>query len=526
MKKITLFLTVFCAVWVLSEPSATRAQRPIQINSVSGTQFCAGDPISVTFTAYNTWEPTNVFILQLSNDSGTFDQGFQNIGTIQDTAPGTFTIVSTIPIGSNKYHELSIRKLNGLKDSTYYSDTVEEVIMQGGGGTWDTIYMKESIRHTIGVPASWYDTVSLPAHYRVRILGTNHYTESLDNGTDLVINPAADLFYFTSKLEIVTDSILVSATAVGINKLFQVTSNTNTDAFTYDSLYWTFGDGASPSTAQTYSNYVDGNVIVTYSTSGLKTVTVTSVAPGGCSISDTTYVRVFDCSTPVIPSNAIVISHDTTLDAWDDSLGYSYRNPYDTSQIYHLNPASFHPRTFWINPGVTVTTNPGWYANQGHNDFDTIFAESGANINCDEGALIYLKPGATVTNPSGLVIYSNGASILGSVNGPMLECDSLTFDYTAAPPNSIMHVNEAVATAVPSEPITISPNPTNGIVMLQNIPLGANVSVMNVLGQTVQTENAKGNSNLSFDLSNFTTGTYYIRIASGNSVTTKSIVKE
>src|SRR5258708_7585533 len=74
----------------------------VTVDKIAGSQFCSGDPISITFTATGSWGTGNVFTLQLSNASGTFSNGFQNVGSLLGTVPGTFTI--TKPIGGSGSH--------------------------------------------------------------------------------------------------------------------------------------------------------------------------------------------------------------------------------------------------------------------------------------------------------------------------------------------------------------------------------------------------------------------------------------
>ncbi len=431
MKKNSTFFAVFCAVLLLASPRPPRAQQPfttIAINSVSGTTFCAGDPLSVTFTVTGTWGHTNAFTLQLSNDSGTFDNGFTKLGSVIDTAQGTFTINTSIP------------------------------------------------------PATPYSS-----HYRFRVIGAYPYTVSEDSSDILVGEMPSNVVSMTDPGAIaVNDSLGFGFASV------------NAD----DTLYVDFGSGANQvDSVSFFSSFYGDPFIEIYSTGGWKTITLRCVGPGGCSVSDTFHIYVYDCTNPVVPHDAVIVS---------------------TNTVFTSNNESY--KTFWVNPGVSLTI--------GDNIDDTIFAEAGASIFGQNGGqtrdIEYLKTGAT-SDPDfeGMVVYAPGASV--TAGGGTLECSGLAFDYTVAPPNSIMHINDGAGVAttntIPAQ-IEIFPNPTNGIVMLQNIPMGSNVMVMNVLGETVQTENARGNTNLTLDLSNSTAGTYYIRIASGNSVTTKSIVKE
>jgi hypothetical protein len=439
MKKISTFFAVFCAVLLLIAPRAPRAQT-IAINSVSGTTFCAGDPLAVTFTATGTWGHKNAFTLQLSNDSGTFDNGFLNIGSLIDTLSGTFTINTTISASSS-------------------------------------------------------------THYRLRILAAVPYITSADNGTDIAIGTPPDWLVFYTGQPGGSVGTPVTFTAHNLPP-----DNGDDGQYT---AFWDFGSGATPAkdTTTAFDDPINGlyfSEATTYATTGDKTILLNVVGPTGCDTTLACQLHIYDCSDPVIPQDAIVINSDTTIT----------RGPLDSSV------------TYWVNPGVTLNLPDS----AGHDGTITVFAESGSTISGCEDCMLYMKQGSVFTSSHGLnsVVFGDGASINGASNDFTLDCPNLTFDYTVAPPNVALgiNVNESVTPTAPVTQIEISPNPTNGILTLQNIPLGANVMVMNVLGETVQTENSQGNTNLSLDLSNCAAGTYYVRIASGNSVTTKSIVKE
>ena len=316
--------------------------------------------------------------------------------------------------------------------------------------------------------------VASSTHYRFRIMAALPYTTSADNGSDIAIGQVPNLSVDFPRLQ----AALVD-TPIGI---YAYTNGSNTDTF-----YWNFGDGATPATA--VGAYGDS---VTYSTGGLKVISVREASAGGCSATVSDTIRVFDCTAPVIPHDAIVIADDTILRG--DS------------------------QTFWVNPGVTVKMFGA--------GLDTVFAESGATIvNQEDADVFYLKPGATLQGNGyvSLVVYAEGAS---AENIPYsLSCPALSFDYTNAPPNAAM----PAAVSTPSAPIeiTLSPNPTKGIVTISGMPTNArNISLDNVLGAHVGAWPSSGSPSLTLDLSTYTPGTYYLRFLSGMTVVTRKIVVE
>ncbi|MEP7235923.1 MAG: hypothetical protein ABI778_11570 [Ignavibacteriota bacterium] len=98
----------------------------ISINSVSKTNLCQAEPISINFTVTGTWSHKNAFTVQQSDVNGSFANTFTNLASLSDTLPGTFTIATTLHL-------------------------------------------------------------PLSSKYRVRIIGAAPYTVSPDNGTDLSI---------------------------------------------------------------------------------------------------------------------------------------------------------------------------------------------------------------------------------------------------------------------------------------------------------------------------------------------------
>jgi hypothetical protein len=102
----------------------------ITTSSISGSSFCAGGPVSVSFTSTGTFSGTNDYIAQLSNASGSFS--------------------SPVTIGS-------------ITSSGVSSGTISCNILPG-------------------TPAG--------SGYRIRVVGNNPITAGTDNGANLIIDPA------------------------------------------------------------------------------------------------------------------------------------------------------------------------------------------------------------------------------------------------------------------------------------------------------------------------------------------------
>jgi hypothetical protein len=215
---------------------------------------------------------------------------------------------------------------------------------------------------------------------------------------------------------------------------------------------------------------------------------------------DTFTVHIYDCSIPSIPHNAIVINRETTV-------------------------AESH-KAYWINPGGTLVVAGGEVG------YDTIFAEpgstiSGVGVSGVGDCMIYMKQGSVLTSSWGenRVIFGDGAHINPSSSDFTLNCPTLDFDYSNAPPNAA-HPTESVKNDLNSVSITLFPNPTTGMLSVQGLPSdNITVSIFNILGEMVMEQKNPPAPDFTLDLSKLVPGTYYIRFSSPNSVVTKKVIR-
>ena len=287
------------------------------------------------------------------------------------------------------------------------------------------------------------------------------------------------------------------------------------DCITKDPHYtefWDFGPGATPA-KDTTPGIFDGlisvhfpQVVVTYSTPGDKTFTLTLDSSGGSSNTGTYALHIFDCSVPSIPHDAIVINSDTTATLFST-----------------LEPS----KTYWVNPGVVLNL----YTTYGHDSSITIFAEPGSTISGNLAyCRLFMKHGSAFTSTLGSnsVIFGDGANIKAASNGTSdftLQCPTLDFDYSNAPPNAAQP-SSSVKNDLSSVPMTLFPNPTGGMLSVQGLPSdNITVSVFNIIGETVMLQKNPPSPDFTLDLSKLVPGTYYIRFSSANSVVTKKIIK-
>lgn len=78
--------------------AAQASAQSIEITSVSALKGCSGDSVTVGYAATGSFTSKNSFTVQLSDPSGSFENGFKNLGSLRTTGSGVirFAIPSTI----------------------------------------------------------------------------------------------------------------------------------------------------------------------------------------------------------------------------------------------------------------------------------------------------------------------------------------------------------------------------------------------------------------------------------------------
>jgi ligand-binding sensor domain-containing protein len=80
---------------------------------------------------------------------------------------------------------------------------------------------------------------------------------------------------------------------------------------------------------------------------------------------------------------------------------------------------------------------------------------------------------------------------------------------------------------VAANALQLSPNPTNGVVSVSNLPTGPmDITIVNLLGETLMEASPQHESALNLDLSKLPRGNYFARFVSPGSVVTRMIVRE
>jgi hypothetical protein len=86
---------------------------------------------------------------------------------------------------------------------------------------------------------------------------------------------------------------------------------------------------------------------------------------------------------------------------------------------------------------------------------------------------------------------------------------------------------ESVDQTQPDLTLSISPNPTTGIITVYNVPANiVHVGVTNVLGETIIELTNSGTADFTIDVSKLMPGTYFAKFSSASEVITRKIIKE
>ena len=94
-------------------------------------------------------------------------------------------------------------------------------------------------------------------------------------------------------------------------------------------------------------------------------------------------------------------------------------------------------------------------------------------------------------------------------------------------PLSEVDINDVKNPSSSESNISLSPNPTTGILSIRNAPENlTGISILNVLGQEVIQMTAPHSADFTIDLSKLPAGMYYARIATEGSVEVRKIIKE
>jgi len=305
----------------------------------------------------------------------------------------------------------------------------------------------------------------LGSHYRVRVISSDPYSVSEDNGSDIAVlpYPSANIQVFNT-----TNNRIYGAADHGIGLIetkFQFTPMPQTGS-TYS---WKFDNDAN------ILNSSGDTMFVSYLTPGIKTATLTVKNANDCASARGYTFYVGTCE-PQIPSNAKIV----------------------TTKMYGINGGG----NVWVKPGGTYWVSDG----------DTVFAEPGSIVATEiiSNCIIYLRPGCQFKPPPNQPFVTNSVVILPQNWGAnwmgqgtdTFQCANLTFDYS--------QVSGSVD-GQPSAQISINQTPDHLLATIANQPL--ELRLLNLLGNEVLSR--RGTGELDVDLSLLAAGIYIAVAESG-----------
>lgn len=105
-----------------------------------------------------------------------------------------------------------------------------------------------------------------------------------------------------------------------------------------------------------------------------------------------------------------------------------------------------------------------------------------------------------------------------------LACDEAQV-YGETEDYKINVIEELSVNTATLENVFISPNPTNGAVVVSSMPVESTIQVLDLTGRSISTTIAKAGLATAIDMSELATGTYHIVISNANGSLVKKVVR-
>ncbi len=183
-------------------------------------------------------------------------------------------------------------------------------------------------------------------------------------------------------------------------------------------------------------------------------------------------------------------------------------------QKYYLSDDKHFPKKWHFEDEVVIPPN-GYLILWADRDLDQESIHTNFKLNSSAGDLFLTYEDLTELQN---INYGNQLLNMGYARVPNGTGDFIIQPHTFNANNNALSINSASG----ENEIIIYPNPTNGIINIENLPADQNkvIKIVNLLGQNIQTVKAKKE----IDLSNLTTGTYILLIENKNKVESFRIV--
>ena len=532
MKTRNLFLLP--ALWTLLPAmlcSQTVATSPLGKNT-----FCAGETITVNYTATGTFQPGNAFIVQLSSPTGSFQTEFKNLGSASSTTSGSVTVDLPGEAAGCTAYRLRVIESNPRVDG---SDNGQDLSIDAKP------YARISLPHDLEVHRSYVAAVGLPIEVRGSYRDDYRYHWDFGSGATptlstqpgpvqvswstpgektvllKVTTPNGCQAYTTERIMVYgpNPSIPEDVTIVQDHQKFGRISKRSihwicpggvleTEDILDGIIYVEAGGSLIVKDIGDMIVYVKSGGTITYSGRGHNLILYETGAglntPGGLRGTE-------------VEMSPLTFDYSNVPPGGCPSLApYTVQIKPNVNGIHTVEEDDKSDVEYWIWKDASLTSN-------GNNNIHCVEAGGSLTVNGDDNR-IYLKEGAVLNVQSGTgnrIFYETKATIVNTgEDAVLLPSSGITFDVSQI---------SSVAVAGESESaLRLSPNPTVGsveIILSRRGDVIRSVELLDGLGRSLYSAKGEG-ARHRIDLSALPSGVYHAKVETNTGTFIRKIVRE
>lgn len=486
------------------------------------SEYCVGDTINVPFTVTGTFQPGNVFILQLSGPGGEFDTQFINITSISETTSGTIAAkINSRFQGETTYKVRVIGSYPAVTGNTsensfvVHSRLPEPIITSPDSYLWSTVATIELTASGVGegiqvhwdfgenaVPATSDQLVPPPVHYSS--FGTKEVRFTVGTAQQCPVTVSTFIQVSPTVFSIPADAIPIT------------TKMPRDSSFPNATLWICPGASYFANKGELLFIEAGGHADVDVAGGGTRTVYMKPGSSLGGWACPTFYAEGAGISYPYPPPQCMhqmpEISFDYTLapaGGCPSLAPYSIDVSSGAETVSSMLSRDDDGKEFVLQPqGVLYTTGQ-------NNRF--LIANGGRVEAAGDHCTVYVQSGGTFEAKGSKhhrIFYEEGATIVD----PGQEA-------TLFPASTISFVMQTPVDVRPAEPVAtglmIGPNPVANTLTLYRTQAGqtASLVLLDMLG-TVMTKGtmAQGETAAKLDLPSLPKGMYFLRVQQGRTV--------
>jgi len=529
-------------------------QTGIAIDPLSFSMMCRGESISVGYTATGSFVAGNVFILQLSDKDGSFDEGFRNLASVSSTASGTITAMIPKDVSAGDGYRLRVISSNPVFiGSDNGSDLAVEIppvatIVVDDGSSYgygiignETMLLGNSISFIADSNMFITDTLSYawdfgddasPATSNVRDPGSVTYSALGRKTVTLTVTSAGGCSSETKLyVDVISNTISIPADAIVIQ---------GDSAFHWDSrvphgaFIWVCPGGILRIDAAAGSAAVicveAGGAVSMVGTGYFEKVYMKAGASLSSGVEWGNGLVVCEEGAGITGNSGVlskVVASPVVFDYTDAPVGgcpslapYQKRIPDDVLMVRGAQTSGESQKEFWVrNGGVLEAAGDG----------NTYIADAGARVVATgNSATVYLKNGSSFEARGGSghrIFYEPDAVIAdaGAESG-LFPGSELTYLYQG----KVTGVRNEEA-LMESRDLEVLPNPAGEVVTVRHERTGSvirRLEVHDAVGRLVREEPVmlhQGESG-SLSLAGLVPGVYYVRASGEGVVLVKKVI--